>query len=194
LGNCSPRSFEQIDAADLERLGRAADSELELFFSDNPHLEEWRDRVSVVALAQGGAEHALRGERGVWDLDLIVCFASLGTPRPYLRRRPRAWDWGPSKFGRCPFDPPSYTGRAVDIMLWVIPDMPDPAEALSTWLASRLRKKPDPNRARDLAHEPVILIRPNEWLGEVVWDPGMSPPAKQATDKVRRSPAGLVPP
>jgi hypothetical protein len=72
--------------------------------------------------------------------------------------------------------------------------MPDPAEALQAWLADRLRKKPDPKRARDLAHEPVILIRPHERLGEVVWDPDMAPPAKKETDKVRKAPVGLVPP
>ena len=33
-----------------------------------------------------------------------------------------SWDWGPSKLGRCPHDPPEYTGRAVDVAFWVIPD------------------------------------------------------------------------
>jgi hypothetical protein len=30
--------------------------------------------VSIIALAQGGAEHYLRGRRGIRDLDVIVCF------------------------------------------------------------------------------------------------------------------------
>ena len=71
---------------------------------------------------QGGAEHYLRGRRGIWDLDVIVCFAE--DPRlPRLFRRPVvSWDWGPSKLGRCPYDPPEYVGRAVDVVFWVIPD------------------------------------------------------------------------
>ncbi len=32
-------------------------------------------RMRIIALAQGGAEHYLRGRRGVRDLDVIVCFA-----------------------------------------------------------------------------------------------------------------------
>jgi hypothetical protein len=189
----NPRSTEEIDDGDLERLGRAADRDLERFFARNPHLHGWRDRVLAVALAQGGAEHRLRGERGVWDLDVVVCFA--GTDAlPRLNRRPIVWwDWGPSKFGRCPYDPPAYTGRAVDVKLWVIPDVPDPAEALRSWLAARLAKKRDPIQTPDLAHEPVILIRPHERLGEVVWDPNIAPPAKQETSRPRRRPVGLVP-
>lgn len=185
------RSMEQVDDADLERLGRAADADLERFFERNPHLDAWRDRIIAVALAQGGAEHRLRGERGIWDLDVIVCFES---PRSrHLRRQVMHWDWGPSKFGRCPYDPPEYIGRAVDVKYWVIPGAPDPVEALRSWLEGRLKAAPDPARSPDVAHEPVILIRPHDRIGEVVWDPLMAPPAKESTSKTRRKPVGLVP-
>src|SRR5206468_7196250 len=130
----------------------------------------WRERLSAVALAQGAAEHLLRGTRGIWDFDLIVCFAETDTLPRLFRRQVVPWDWGPSKFGRCPYEPPAYTGRAVDVKLWVIPDMPDPADALRQWLSDRLEKKPNPARHPDVAHEPVVLIRPQERLGEVVWE------------------------
>ena len=81
--------MERIDDADLARLGRAADADLELFFARNPHLDDWRQRVVAVALAQGGAEHRLRGERGIWDLDVIVCFASPDGQPKQLRRPDR---------------------------------------------------------------------------------------------------------
>lgn len=110
-----------------------------------------------------------------------------------LRRQVMSWDWGPSKLGRCPFDPPTYTGRAVDVKYWVIPERPDAADALRAWLQARLAKAPDPSRKADVAHEPVILIRPRERLGEVVWDPEMAPPAKESTMAVRRRPVGLAP-
>jgi len=147
------RSMEQIDDADLARLGRAADADLERFFERNPHFEPRRARVVAVALAQGCAEHRLRGERGIWDLDVIVCFAS-PDGRPKQHRRPVVhWDWGPSKFGRCPYDRPEYTGRAVDVKYWVLPNGPDPATAVRAWLESRLAKAPNPTRSPDVAHE-----------------------------------------
>jgi hypothetical protein len=133
----------------------------------------------------------VRGKRGIWDLDVIVCFD--GPRSKHLRRPVVHWDWGPSSFGRCPYDPPEYTGRAVDVKYWVIPGAPDPADALRGWLEARVRAAPDPIRSPDLAHEPVILIRPSDRLGEVVWDPQLAPPAKQTTTKMRRKPVGLAP-
>jgi hypothetical protein len=185
------RSYEPLDEADLERLGRVADAELEAFFGRNARLVGWRERVRIISLCQGGAEHYLRGRRGVWDLDVIVCFAD--DPRlPRLwRRMVVSWDWGQSRLGRCPYDPPEYTGRAVDVAFWVIPDRPDPVAALREWLGGRARKRPNPQRQPDLAHEPVVLIRPD--LGVVAWDPPHVPPARQKTEG-HRTPQGLAPP
>src|SRR5262249_27323443 len=149
---------------------------------------EWRKHVIAVALAQGAAEHRVRGKRGIRDLDVIVCFASPDRRTNQLRRPVVHWDWGPSKFGRCPTEAPGSTGPAVDVKSLVRPGAVDePADALRAWLRGRLRKKPDPGRAADVAHEPVILIRPHCRLGEVVWDPDMAPPAKK-TGKTRRRP------
>jgi hypothetical protein len=189
---CDPtRSCEPLDQADLERLGRLADAELDEFFARNPRLAAWRGRVRFIALAQGGAEHYLRRQRGIWDLDIIICFAYDPTLPRLFRRNPTHWDWGPSKFGRCPYDDPSYTGRAVDVMLWVIPDRPDPIEGLREWLSERVAKKPNAIRTPDLAHEPVVLIRPER--GRVVWDPPSVPPPRDKTEghrvTVRRAPA-----
>jgi hypothetical protein len=162
------RSMEEITDADLERLARVADADLGRFFERNPHQHEWRERIFAVALVQGAAEHRLRGERGIWDLDVIVCFD--GPRSRHLRRQVVHWDWGLSRLGRCPYDPREYTGRAVDVKFWVFPARPDPAEALRAWLEARLRAAPDPRRSPDVAHDPVILIWPPDRLGEVVWD------------------------
>jgi len=48
-------------------------------------------------------------------------------------------------------------------------------------IAIPARSKPDPTLSPDLAHEAVILIRPVDRLGEVVWDPQLAPPTKQTT-------------
>jgi hypothetical protein len=185
------RSYECLDESDLARLGRAAEAELKAFFARNPHLAGWQDRLRIVALAQGGAEHYLRGRRGIWDLDIIVCFAEDPRLPRLFRRMVVSWDWGPSKLGRCPYDPPEYTGRAVDVAFWVIPDRTSAVAGLREWLTARAAKHPNPQRKPDLAHEPVVLIHPN--LGTVAWDPGMVPPTRAKTTG-HRKPHGLVPP
>ena len=184
------RSYESIDKADLRRLGRTADVDLDKFFDRNTHLAGWRTRVSVVALAQGAAEHHLRGCRGIWDFDVIVCFADTAALPRLVRRMVMSWDWGPSKFGRCPYDPPEYSGRAVDVKLWVIPHRHNPLEALREWLARRQVKYPDPLRKPDVANEPVITIRPR--LGHTAWDPGPAPSPRKEK-KGHRRPQGLAP-
>jgi hypothetical protein len=202
------RSYEAIDDADLARLGRTADADLHAFFARNPHLAGWRDRVRIIALAQGAAEHRLRSRRGIWDLDLIVGFAAATTlrHRPFLRRIPTSSDWGPSKLGRCPSAPrrsrpavprraqsrsTRLDGRAVDVMLWVIPNRPNPVEALREWLSGRAAKHRNPARKPDVANEPIILIRPR--LGQIAWDPGIPPPARPKTAG-HRKPQGVAPP
>jgi hypothetical protein len=185
------RSCEPLDQADLKRLSRIADAELDEFFARNSRLAAWRGRVRLIALAQGGAKHYLRRQRGIWDLDIIVCFADDPTLLHLFRRNPTQWDWGPSKFCRCPYDDPSYTGRAVDVMLWVIPDRPDPIEGLREWLSERAAKKPNAIRTPDLGHEPVVLIRPEP--GRVAWDPPRVPLPRNKIEghraTVRRTPA-----
>jgi hypothetical protein len=141
-------------------------------------------------LCQGGAEHYLRGRRGVWDLDVIVCFAHDSTLPRLRRRMVVSWDWGHSKLGRCPHDPPEYTGRAVDVAFWIIPDWPDPVAALREWLGGRAGKRPGPGRKPDLAHERVVLIRPD--LGSLAWDPPNVPPQRPKAQGHRR-PQGLAP-
>ncbi len=159
------RSYEPLDDADLARLARLADAECDEFFSRNRHLEAWRPQRRFSALGQGAAEHYLRGARGIWDLDVLVFFAQLPgeAPKPYLRRSVRSWDWGPSKFGRCQYDPPAYEGRAVDVALWVIPDTPDPLEGprphlrrerpLGLGRRPRSRRPPGQSRHRDSLEE-----------------------------------------
>jgi hypothetical protein len=123
---------------------------------------------------------------------VIVCFAHDPTLPRLWRRMVVSWDWGRSKFARCRYDPPDYTGRAVDVAFWVIPDRPDPA--LREWLGGRAGKHPDPGRKPDLAHEPVVLIRPASGLG----CPGSAKRAAAASHSAgpkgsrRRSPSSSV--
>jgi hypothetical protein len=95
-----------------------------------------------------------------------------------------------AKLGRCPHDPPDYTGRAVDVAFWVIPDRSGPIAGLREWLAGCAARHADPERHPDLAHEPVVLIHPD--LGTIAWDPGRAPAPRPKTTG-HRKPHGLVP-
>lgn len=183
------RSYEPVTDDDLRRLERLAALEVATFFERNSVRAAWQQQQRFVALAQGGADHYIRGQRGIWDFDLAVFFAQHpdDRDRPFLRRAPRRWDWGPSKFGVCPFDV-GYAGRAVDVMLWVIPDRFVPLDGLIEWLTKRHRVNA---RKPDLAHEPVVLVHPH--LGRVVWDPPHVPPPELKTAG-HPPPAGLAPP
>jgi hypothetical protein len=52
MGRDPARSYEPLDEADLERLRRVADAELEAFFGRNAHLVGWRERVRIIALCR----------------------------------------------------------------------------------------------------------------------------------------------
>lgn len=106
------RSHEPLREADLSRLGRVADAELDAFFTRNPRLVGWRDRVRIIAVAQGGAEHYLRAQRGVWDLDVIVCFAEDPALPRLLRRMVVSWDWAPHRWAAAPTTLPRRLSRS----------------------------------------------------------------------------------
>src|SRR5260221_9438753 len=78
------RSTEQIDDADLSRLGRAADADLEFFFERNPHLEEWRGGGPPPPPPPRGAGDPRRGGGGGWGAASIASF-SHPPPRPTQR-------------------------------------------------------------------------------------------------------------
>ena len=122
------------------------------------------------ALCQGPALHYLEEKNGVKDFDVWSFYAKRNDgPFPY-RWRGTA-DYGPSKFGRYPDDPPSFTGRRVDLLGRSL-DVPldaEPATLLCDYFsAARIRS------AKELAAKAVVLINPEQLAGEVVW-PAASP-------------------
>jgi hypothetical protein len=101
--------------------------------------------------------------------------SGLSTPRATTAHsRTGGWgtaDYGPSKFGRYPDDPPSFTGRRVDLLGRSL-DVPldaEPATVLRDYFsAARTRS------AKELAAKAVVLINPEQLAGKVVW-PAASP-------------------
>ncbi len=155
------RSLARIEVADLVRLAAlAADAEAELF-RRNPngsgrYAGRLLGRALCPALCQGAALHYVNGKNGVKDFDIWSFYAQYDDwPFPVRWRGTR--DFGPSRFGRYPGDPPRYSGRRVDLLGRSLPAAPgtDPADAIQCYLAARRT-----DSAKALAAKAVVLIDP----------------------------------
>jgi len=157
------RSLARIEIADLLRLAAlAADAEAELF-RRNPHGSgRYAGRLLGRALCQGAALHYVNESNGVKDFDVRSFYARYDDwPFPARWRGTR--DFGPSKFGRYPRDPPRYSGRRVDLLGRSLSAEPsaDPADVLQRYLAARRT-----GSAKALAAKAVVLIDPQDRAGE----------------------------
>jgi hypothetical protein len=160
------RSLALIDGGDLLHLAQlAADAEEELFQRNPRGSGRYSGRLLCRALCQGAALHYLNGSNGVKDFDVWSFYAEIdGWPFPPRWRGTR--DFGPSKFGRHPGDPPRYEGRRVDLLGRSLPEPSDndPTDALRQYLTSRRT-----STAKALAAKAVVLITPRNRAGEIVW-------------------------
>jgi len=163
----SERSIEPLTAADLQRLAELAIDDLRQLFVRRPETGElYRDRLLMLCLCQGGAEHFVRHQHGVKDLD-VWAFFSEHPARPFPYRRRGVQDFGPSRLGRHPNDV-GFKGRRVDIIGRSIRHEMDQSapDAVREWLRSGRT-----DSARLIAQRPVVAIYPAEVSGIVVWDP-----------------------
>jgi hypothetical protein len=164
----SDRSLERIEVADLLRLAAlAADAEAELFRRKPQGSGRYAGRLLGRALCQGAALHYVDGSNGVKDFDVWSFYTQLDDwPFPARWRGTR--DFGLSKFGRYPADPPHYSGRRVDLLGRSLPAEPgaDPADVLRRYLTTRRT-----DTAKALAAKAVVLIDPGNRAGEIVWSP-----------------------
>jgi hypothetical protein len=143
----------------------AADAEAELFRRKPQGSGRYAGRLLGRALCQGAALHYVNGRNGVKDFDVWSFYAQYDDwPFPARWRGTR--DFGPSKFGRYPGDPPRYSGRRVDLLGRSLPAEPgaDSAEILRRYLTARRT-----DSAKCLAAKAVVLIDPGNRAGEIVW-------------------------
>lgn len=166
MGTGSERSLESIRQPDLIRLAElAAQAEMRLFGRNPDGAGRYAGRLLCRALCQGAARHYLDGTTGIKDFDVWSFYAEHDDgPFPY-RWRGTA-DFGPSRFGRYPHDPPSFRGRRVDFLGRSLPASltDDPVTVLRAYLSS-----PRTRTAKALAAKAVVLIGPPGHLGEIIW-------------------------
>jgi hypothetical protein len=162
----SDRSLERIEITDLLRLASlAADAEAELFSRNPQGSGRYAGRILGRSLCQGAALHYVNGSNGVKDFDVWSFYAEVDDwPFPPRWRGTR--DFGPSKFGRYPGDPPRYLGRRVDLLGRSLPVRPgaDPGAVLQSYLAGRRT-----GSAKALAAKAAVLVDPQNRAGEIVW-------------------------
>jgi hypothetical protein len=162
----SDRSLVRIERADLLRLAAlAADAEADLFRRNPQGSGRYAGRLLGRALCQGAALHYVNGRNGVKDFDVWSFYAQCDDwPFPARWRGTR--DFGPSRFGRYPGDPPRYSGRRVDLLGRSLRAEPgaDPADVLRRYLAARRT-----DSAKALAAKAMVLIHPENRAGEIVW-------------------------
>ncbi len=160
------RSPARIELSDLLCLADlAADAEADLFGRNPRGSGRYAGRLLGRALCQGAALHFVDQQNGVKDFDVWSFYAQVDDwPFPPRWRGTR--DFGISKFGRYPGDPPSYLGRRVDLLGRSLPVPPgtDPGVAIRQYFAARRTTS-----AQELAKKAAVLIHPRERVGKVVW-------------------------
>jgi hypothetical protein len=160
------RSMKRIEISDLRRLADiAADVEADLFARHPAGSGRYAGRLLRRVLCQGAALHFVDYTNGVKDFDVWSFYAER-TDGPFPARWRGTSDFGRSKFGRLPGDPPRYQGRRVDLMGRSLPISltAHPADALRSYLSAAKT-----GSARALAAKAAVLIVPAERAGEIIW-------------------------
>jgi hypothetical protein len=153
------RSYELLTSADLERIESVAMRSLADIFDRAPVAGLYRDRLILLALAQGSALHYLDGKSGIKDFD-VWAFFEAGLAKPFPHRKRWCTDFGPSRFGRHP-DDTGYSGRRLDLMGRSIDVVNGeaPEDAVRRWLGSHAKS------AVALRRKPMFCLLPRRRFG-----------------------------
>jgi hypothetical protein len=151
----SERSYERLTEADLRRLRQVTLDKIAMVVQSAPVAGLYRDRLIVLALCQGSAQHQIDGSHGIKDLDVWAFFRA-GPQKPFPWRSLWHADFGLSHLGHNP-DDVGYLGRRIDIIGRSIPvDANEtPLEAVRKWLGGYSKS------ARLIAERPVIGLYPD---------------------------------
>jgi hypothetical protein len=158
------RSYEPLTNDDLARLSGIAQDVLRKRTFRTPVGRQYEDRLILLALCQGGAQHYVDGVTGVKDLDVWAFFRG-GLEKPFPWRARWRADFGLSRLGRHPADK-GCLGRRVDVIGRSIPAIDTNGEdAVLDWLHGRSQS------ARLLVRRPVIGLFPQALFAKPLWSP-----------------------
>ncbi len=159
-GDVSERSYEPLALADLRMIAAVAMQNLAAIFDRAKVAGLYRDRLLLLALAQGSALHYVDGANGIKDFD-VWAFFKAGPEKPFPHRKRWCADIGPSRFGRHP-DDAGYSGRRLDLMGRSIEVARGESaeDAVRRWLASSARS------AVALRQKPVFCLFPRSSFGK----------------------------
>jgi hypothetical protein len=158
------RSYEPLTNDDLARLSAIAQDALRDRVFRTPVGRQYKDRLILLALCQGAAQHYVDGVTGVKDLDVWAFFRG-GIDKPFPWRARWSVDFGPSRLGRHPADK-GYLGRRVDVMGRSIPAIDtNGQDAVVAWLHGRSKS------ARLLVRRPAIGLFPQALFAKPLWSP-----------------------
>ncbi|ASY69350.1 hypothetical protein N181_09895 [Sinorhizobium fredii USDA 205] len=154
IGDVSERSYEPLALADLRMIASAAMQSLNAVFDRARVAGLYRNRLLLLALAQGSALHYLNGTNGIKDFDVWAYFEA-GPAKPFPHRKRWCSDLGPTRFGRHP-DDLGYSGRRLDVMGRSIEVVSGESaeDAVRRWLASSAKS------AVALRQKPVFCLFP----------------------------------
>jgi len=151
--------MEIINHDDLQAFAARALSRLAEVYDRAPVAGSYKDRLLVLALAQGGALHFLDRKTGLKDID-IWAFYKGGLDRPFPVRARWTADLGISKFGKHPEDT-TFSGRRMDILGRSVETRQndDITTPVSRWLNGYS------GSAHELRQKAVIAIYPHQLIG-----------------------------
>jgi len=160
------RSLRRIERSDLVCLLQIAKDDRNLFFVNHPDWARlYGDRVLGTALCQGAALHYICPSVGINDFDVYTFYAAHPDRRWYAKRI-RPVDYGDAKFGRSEVSSKKYVGRRVDLLARAL-DVPVGTEVAAAILAYLRAGRTA--TSRHLGQKAVVLLEPEERMGEVIW-------------------------
>ena len=161
------RNYSEITKEDLIALLQGSMKRIESYFVKG-NGAKWQNLYDVynplcVALCQGAAMHYQDKKNGIKDFDIWFFYPYNQKHLPY--RPVWNWDLNIPKFGRHP-EMKQYKGRKVDVMVRSLKKyFPNkPRETLIDYLTNNTNSTP-----KELSKKAVVLISPNELLGETIW-------------------------